>query len=69
MAFLTDFHLRGKLPNNIGTSFITPIPKKHGADRLKDFRPISLLGSIYKILAKVLAVRLIKIMPTIISQS
>eukprot|EP00268_Persea_americana_P014504 TRINITY_DN16459_c0_g1_i15.p1 TRINITY_DN16459_c0_g1~~TRINITY_DN16459_c0_g1_i15.p1 ORF type:complete len:267 (+),score=35.19 TRINITY_DN16459_c0_g1_i15:1186-1986(+) len=68
MAFLTEFHLRGKLPNNIGASFITLIPKKQGADRLKDFRPISLIGSIYKILAKVLAARL-KIMPTIISQS
>ena len=37
MAFLTEFHLRGKLPNNIGASFITLIPKKQGADRLKDF--------------------------------
>ena len=28
LAFLTDFHLRGKLPNSIGASFITLIPKK-----------------------------------------
>ncbi|GMI92896.1 hypothetical protein HRI_002958900 [Hibiscus trionum] len=39
-------------------SFITLIPKKSGPKSLDDFRPISLVGSIYKIVAKVLARRL-----------
>ena len=39
-------------------SFITLIPKKNDASNISDFRPISLVGSVYKILAKVLANRL-----------
>ena len=34
------------------------IPKKAGAIELTDFRKLSLVGSVYKILAKVLANRL-----------
>jgi len=36
---------------------------------LRDFRPISLLGCLYKLLSKVLAARLSKIMSSIISTS
>ena len=32
------------------------IPKKNGATDIGDYRPISLVGCIYKVLAKVLAV-------------
>lgn len=45
------------------------VPKKTGANRIKDFRLISLLGSMYKILAKVLAARIQKILPSVISPS
>lgn len=34
------------------------IPKCKGAENLKDFRPISLTGSLYKLLAKILANKL-----------
>lgn len=64
-----EFHSRGKLSKSIGASFIALTPKKNGADHLKDFRPITLIGSIYKILVKVLAKRLQNIMPAIISPS
>lgn len=67
MAFLREFHAKGKLPNNLGASFIALILKMAGADCLKDFRPISLIGSIYKSLAKVLTGRLQKVIPSIIS--
>lgn len=43
------------------------IPKKSGAVSIKDFRPISLIGSVYKILARVLASRLQKMLPDLIS--
>ena len=69
MAFMIEFYMRGRLSRSIGASFIALIPKRAGADCIKDFRPISLLVSIYKILAKVLASRLQKILPSIISHS
>ncbi|RVW68000.1 Transposon TX1 uncharacterized 149 kDa protein [Vitis vinifera] len=40
-----------------------------GAEDLKDFRPISLVGSLYKLLAKVLANRIKKVMGKVISES
>lgn len=45
------------------------IPKKTGADDLKDIRPISLVEGKYKIIAKVLANRLKIVLGMIISHS
>ena len=42
----------------MNSTFLILIPKKRGAKEFKDFRPISLVGSLYKLLAKVLANRL-----------
>ena len=42
----------------MNASFLTLIPKKCNAINIKDFRPISLVGSVYKLLSKVLANRL-----------
>ncbi|GJV05733.1 RNA-directed DNA polymerase, eukaryota [Tanacetum coccineum] len=41
------------------SSFIALIPKTQGAKLVKDFRPISLIGSLYKIITKLLANRLV----------
>ena len=53
----------------MNATFITLIPKKHAASEIKDFRPISLVGEVYKIIAKVLANRLHMVMGDIISIS
>jgi hypothetical protein len=47
---------------------ILVILKKYGAIDLKDFRPISLVSGVYKIIAKVLANRLRRVMEKIISK-
>jgi len=60
-----DFHARGLLEKNLNVSFISLIPKIPGANSLKDFRPISLMVGIYKIIAKVLANRLKSILEVI----
>ena len=46
----------------LNASFITLIPKKLGAVEFKDFRTISLITGFYKIMAKVLANRLEKML-------
>ncbi|PNX67320.1 cysteine-rich receptor-like protein kinase, partial [Trifolium pratense] len=45
------------------------IPKVDSPQRLNDFRPISLVGSLYKILAKVLANRLRLVIGSVISET
>ncbi|WMV50523.1 hypothetical protein MTR67_043908 [Solanum verrucosum] len=46
------------LVKSYNATFIALIPKKKGAKELRDFRPISLIGSIYKLISKVLTERL-----------
>ena len=69
MGFFKDFHDRGIFVKNINASFLVLIPKKGGAEDLKDFRPISLMGSLYKLFAKVLANKLKKVVGKIDSKS
>ena len=54
---------------SLNSTFLVLIPKRGGVEDLKDFKPISLVGSLYKILAKVLANRLKKIMGDLVSDS
>lgn len=49
-------------------AIITLIPKKGNLDKLKYWRPVSLLCLDYKILTKILANRLKKILPVIMSE-
>jgi hypothetical protein len=52
----------------INSTFISLIPETKGAKEIKDFRPISLVGGVYKIIAKVLANRMRRVMDRIISK-
>ena len=67
MDFLEEFFQMAKLSKGLGASFIALIPKKTGDLGIKDYRPISLLGCLYKILTKVLTGRIQKVLPKIIS--
>ena len=69
MRMFKEFHDSGKLVKSINNSFIVMIPKKGGAKDLKDFRPISSMGSIYKLLAKVLANRLKRVMGKLVNRA
>ncbi|GJY32993.1 RNA-directed DNA polymerase, eukaryota, reverse transcriptase zinc-binding domain protein [Tanacetum coccineum] len=55
---VTYFFQYGSFPKGSNSSFIALIPKMHDAKLVKDFRPISLIGSLYKIIAKILANRM-----------
>nr|GEZ25909.1 RNA-directed DNA polymerase, eukaryota, reverse transcriptase zinc-binding domain protein [Tanacetum cinerariifolium] len=57
----------GTFPKGCNSSFIALIPKTRNAKTVKDFRPIGLNGSLYKIIAKILANRLSSVIPDLIS--
>jgi hypothetical protein len=69
MAFLGEVYEFGKFEKSLNATFISLIPKKINAVNIRDFRPISLIGCIYKLLAKVLANRLVLVLDGIISES
>ena len=69
MDMFHEFFVTGTFTKSINTTFLVLIPKKEGVEDLKDFRPISLLGSLYKILAKVLANRLKKVVAKVASDT
>ncbi|GJU57971.1 RNA-directed DNA polymerase, eukaryota [Tanacetum coccineum] len=63
-----EFFASSKFPPGSNSSFITLIPKKLEMKVVKDFRPISLIGSFYKIVAKILANRLSLVISDLISE-
>ncbi|GAU41847.1 hypothetical protein TSUD_177580 [Trifolium subterraneum] len=69
MHFILEFYRNGKLTKGLNSTFIALIPKIESPQRLNDFRPISLVGCLYKILAKVLANRLRLVIGSVIYKS
>ena len=66
-AFFSDFHC--VFEKSFNATFLSLIPKKTNAINIKYFRPISLVGSLYKLLSKVLAHRLRSVLYKLISDS
>ena len=62
-----EFHEHNTFLKSLNATFLVLIPKKGGAEELGDFRPISLLGGLYKLLAKVLANRIKNMIGRVIS--
>lgn len=69
MATIGEFQERGNLEKSLNVSFVVIIAKQEGASSMKDYRPISIMGSIYKIISKVLSIRLKKVLDETISTS
>lgn len=57
------------LPKAMETSFIALIPKVENPQALSEFKPITLVGSLYKILAKWLVNRLKAVVGKFVSKS
>ena len=55
MEVFQNFHTQVVFEKSLNTAFLALIPKKANAMEIKDFRPISLVGGVYKIILKVLA--------------
>ena len=69
MSFFREFYENDKFVKSLHATFMVLFPKKFGAEDLGDFKPISLVGSLYKWLAKVLANRLKKVVGKVISKA
>ena len=67
MDLFKEFYEQRSFVKSLNTTFLILIPKKRGAEDLGDFRPISLLGGLYKLLAKVLVNRLKKVLGKVVS--
>ena len=50
-----EFFEHGTFIRSLNATFLVLIPKKDSVEDLGEFRPISQVGSLYKLLAKVLA--------------
>lgn len=61
IAAIRNFHDHEVFKKSFNATFVTLTPKKVGAVELNDFRPIGLIGSVYKITTKLLAERLKKV--------
>jgi hypothetical protein len=64
-----EFHEYCHFERSLNATFVSLIPKKHGADEIKNFRPISLVGGMYKSIAKLWEIRLSVVLGKIISPS
>jgi len=68
MAVMKQFHETGYIPKGCNASFIALVPKVRNPVNLEQYRPISLVGAIYKIISKVLAGRIKKVLPLVIDE-
>ncbi|GJZ73517.1 RNA-directed DNA polymerase, eukaryota [Tanacetum coccineum] len=67
-VFVQEFFKTGIIPKGCNTSFIALIPKISNPMVVSNFRPISLIGAQYKIIAKVMANRLAQVIDSVISR-
>ena len=69
MTLFLEFYRHCKNDKSLNDIFIALIPKKRNSVSIKNFHPISLVKSVYKLLAKVLANRLKMVLENLISKS
>ena len=68
MKVFHSFHAHVVFEKSLNATFLALIPKKIDVVDVKDFWPISLVGGLYKIIAKVLANRMRRVVHGLISE-
>ena len=69
LAVFEEFFHHCKFEKSLNATFIALITKKNDASNIRDFQPIYLVGSVYKILSNVLANRLRVVLDQLISET
>lgn len=64
---VAEFFSSGTLLKQWNATSLVLIPKTHNASKVSDFRPISCLNTVYKVISKLLASRLQSLLPSMIS--
>ena len=59
----------GSIPASLNHTYIILIPKLKNSERVSNFRPISLCNILYKLISKVLANHLKRLLPYVVSGS
>ncbi|XP_013645955.2 uncharacterized protein LOC125594385 [Brassica napus] len=66
---ITHFFYTGFLPSSANATILTLVPKFPGASEITEFRPISCLNTVYKVISRLLVKRLKPILPKLILPS
>ncbi|GJY66956.1 putative RNA-directed DNA polymerase [Tanacetum coccineum] len=69
IAYIREFEMTSFLLRGCNSYFIALVPKVEDPLIINDFRPISLIGRQYKILANILANRLAMVIPSVVSEA
>ena len=64
-----DFFIGGHSIRHLNITWVTLIPKVENPTSIKEFRPISMVGAIYKIISKILSSRLKEVIAPLIDES
>ena len=67
LLMFKDFYEKTRFVHSLNSTFIVLVPKKEGVEDIKDFRPIGLVNSLYKLIAKVMANRLKNVMSKLVN--
>ncbi|CAA7020347.1 unnamed protein product [Microthlaspi erraticum] len=65
-ASVLHFFESSFMPTSLNSTSLVLIPKRPGAEELKDFRPIACLNTLYKVITRLLSERLKNVLPGII---
>jgi hypothetical protein len=68
LKMIEDTRISGRIPQSLNSTFLALIPKTDNPETLDDFRPISLCNCAYKIISKVIARRVKRILSERISE-
>jgi len=66
VAVVHHFQETDCIPKGCNAYFITLVPKVRDPTSLDQYKPISLVGSLYKIISKVLSCRIKQVLPEVI---